>query len=166
MLYSGKSEKGDDRMKYCPRCGSKMEKGSPLCPVCGLNTVQKDKKAVMQFAELSYDHTGEFSPEDISQNRLYAMLPYLLSIAGMIVALLAAPGSRFAAFHVRQAVRITVFQILVAAAAFLLLWMDVFTVLAAAALIGLILLPAAMFVSVCCGKAVEPWLVRRIPFLK
>lgn len=55
-----------------------------------------------------YDHTAEFDPKDISDNKVFAMLCYLMDFIGIIVALLATHSSKYTMFHVRQALKITV----------------------------------------------------------
>ena len=49
------------------------------------------------------DHTAEFTPQDISEHKVFAMLPYLLGTIGIIIALLAAKDSKYIMFHVREA---------------------------------------------------------------
>lgn len=58
------------------------------------------------------DHTAEFDPKDISDNKVFAMCCYLLSVIGVIIALLASNESKFARFHVRQALKIQVCEVL------------------------------------------------------
>ncbi len=58
------------------------------------------------------DHTAEFDPKDISENKVFAMCCYLLSVLGVIIALLASSESKFARFHVRQALKIQVCEVL------------------------------------------------------
>lgn len=59
------------------------------------------------------DHTVEFDAKDISDNKVMAMLPYLMGTIGIIIALLACRESAYTYFHVRQALKITVCTILV-----------------------------------------------------
>lgn len=39
------------------------------------------------------DHTAEFDPTDISDNKVLAMIPYLLGVIGVIITLLASGNS-------------------------------------------------------------------------
>ena len=41
------------------------------------------------------DHTAEFNPKDISDNKVMAMLPYLMGTIGIIIALLACRESAY-----------------------------------------------------------------------
>ena len=53
----------------------------------------------------AFDHTAEFDPKDISDNKVFAMLGYLLGIFGIIISLLASRTSEYTMFHVRQALK-------------------------------------------------------------
>ncbi|MBQ8031725.1 MAG: zinc-ribbon domain-containing protein, partial [Butyrivibrio sp.] len=54
------------------------------------------------------DHTSEFDPQDIADNKLFAILPYLFScIAGIIVGIYV-KDSEFVKFHIKNSIRIDV----------------------------------------------------------
>ncbi len=57
------------------------------------------------------DHTNEFDPRDIADNKLFAVLPYFTFILGIIVALLVRE-SAFTKFHAKNAIRIEIALIL------------------------------------------------------
>ena len=59
-----------------------------------------------------YDHTSEFTAKDISDNKVIAMLVYLMGTVGIIIALLASKDSPYLSFHVRQALKFTVLEVL------------------------------------------------------
>ena len=69
-----------------------------------------------------YDHTAEFTAKDISDNKVIAMLVYLLGTMGIIIALLGAHSSPYAAFHVRQALKFTVIYVLMGIITVFLFW--------------------------------------------
>ena len=54
------------------------------------------------------DQKANFSQKDISENKVAAMAAYLLGPVGIIIALLIARDSAYTAFHVRQALKLTV----------------------------------------------------------
>ncbi len=56
------------------------------------------------------DHTAEFDPRDIADNKLFAVLPYF-TLLGIIVALLV-KESAFTKFHCKNAIRIEIASIL------------------------------------------------------
>ncbi|MBQ9690665.1 MAG: hypothetical protein IJV62_00930 [Eggerthellaceae bacterium] len=49
------------------------------------------------------DHTAQFDPADIAEHKIYAALTYIFGPLGIIIAALAAKGSAFARFHMKQA---------------------------------------------------------------
>ncbi len=57
------------------------------------------------------DHTAEFDPRDIADNKLFAVLPYFTFALGVIVALLV-KESAFTKFHAKNAIRIEIATIL------------------------------------------------------
>ena len=61
-----------------------------------------------------YDHTAEFDPKDISDNKVICMLIYLTGAIGIFIALLASSTSQYVAFHVRQALKFLVVYSLMA----------------------------------------------------
>ena len=99
-----------------------------------------------------YDHTAEFDPKDISDNKVFAMICYLMGFIGIIVALLATNSSKYAMFHVRQALKIEVASIL-----------SIFVLIIP--FLGWIAFPISFF-QICSGKAKEPAIIRSFGFLR
>lgn len=109
------------------------------------------------------DHTAEFDPKDISDNKVFAMLCYLMDFVGIIIALLATHSSKYTMFHVRQALKITVVSIL-----------SVFVIIIP--ILGWIAFPILQiilwvikiisFFQICSGKAKEPAIIRSFGFLR
>ena len=168
-------------MKQCPNCRSQITEEAAFCPVCGTAI-----DAVHSFPEPyppqqpvtpppvyipptpkvnPFDHTVKFSVQDISEHKLTCMLVYLLDFAGIFLALLDCPDSPYARFHIRQSMKYTVLEILLAFAALVLCWTFVVPILALVALIVLLVLKCISFFQVCKGKAVEPAIVRNLKFL-
>ena len=110
-----------------------------------------------------YDHTSEFTAKDISDNKVIAMLVYLMGTIGIIVALLASKDSPYLSFHVRQALKFTVLTGIIT---LLLFW--TFIVPIAAGIFGIVLFVCKIiaFFSICKGNAKEPYVVRSFNFLK
>lgn len=113
-----------------------------------------------------YDHTSEFTAKDISDNKVIAMLVYLMGTIGIIVALLASKDSSYLSFHVRQALKFTVLEVLTGIITLLLIW--TFIVPIAAGIFGIVLFVCKIiaFFSICKGNAKEPYVVRSFNFLK
>ena len=116
FLYRIILKKGKiDFMKVCPNCQNQVNDDVAFCPICGTqfgnqqNTQNGQAGGNTQNGGNSgygnpytaydpYDHTSEFDPRDISANKVVSMLCYLLSWIGIIIALLAAGNSPYAAF--------------------------------------------------------------------
>ena len=118
-----------------------------------------------------YDHTSEFDSAEISNNKIFAMLPYLLGWIGVIVALLAC-GKKdnskmgYIDFHVRQALKITVVSTLVGIITLLLCWTIIFAIAGGICMLILFVIRIIGFFSVCSGNAKELPIVRSLGFLK
>ena len=67
-----------------------------------------------------WDHTGEYDPQDISENKVVAMLIYLLGTLGIIIALLKSSTSAYAEFHVRQGLKFVALNCLIVSASVVL----------------------------------------------
>lgn len=113
-----------------------------------------------------YDHTAEFSPKDISDNKVIAMLLYLTSVVGVIIALLASKDSPYVAFHVRQALKFVVLDVLAGLLAGVLFFTIIVPIVAGIFIFILWICKIIAFFSICGGKAKEPPIVRSFNFLK
>ena len=178
-------------MKMCPNCRNQIADEAVYCPICGTAigaAPQFDPQTVPQSAPQytqppvyappvpyvdPYDHTEDFDPKDISENKVIAMLVYLLGPVGILIALLASNTSKYAAFHVRQALKLTVVEILAtfALAVFILLttlirWPGFGVFVAVVVYIALLVIKIICFLQICNGKAKEAYFVRSLKFLK
>ncbi len=171
-------------MKNCPVCGAQLEDTAAFCAQCGANQNAAPQQpqqpqqpqyvapqpqyyaAPQQPAVDPYDHTADFDAQDISDNKVYCMLPYLMGIFGIIVALLASSSSKYVAFHVRQAVKLEVTSILLTLVMVVLFWTLIVPLAGAIALAVLAVVRIICFFQICSGKAKEPVIVRSLPFLK
>ena len=151
-------------MKFCPNCGTQMEDNAAFCPKCG---VQPNAAPNMTYAPVDpYDHTAEFDPQDISDNKVYAMLVYLMGTIGIIIALLAAQNSRFVAFHVRQALKIVAVNLLMGIISAVLIWTFIVPIAAGVMAVVFWVIKIICFFQVCSGKAKEPAIIRSLGFMK
>lgn len=112
------------------------------------------------------DHTAEFDAKDISDNKVMAMLPYLMGTIGIIIALLASRESAYTYFHVRQALKISVVTILVSLITAVLCWTIIVPIAGAVCAIILLVVRIICFFQVCSGKAKEAAIVSSFGFLK
>ena len=113
-------------MRFCTGCGAQLEDGAKFCSVCGQKVEpaqtqappvagdggfqSKLDDAVNQFTNTPT--TSEYSPDDISNNKVMAFLSYLWIL--FIVPLIAAPNSPYAKFHANQGLLLFLFDIVIA----------------------------------------------------
>ena len=169
-------------MKYCPNCGSGIADEATFCPNCG-NGVGNPANPAPGYnpnpgyapgynpppvypAYDPYDHTAEFDPKDISENKVICMLVYLAGYIGILVALLMSSSSKYVAFHVRQALKIEVVTMLGAIVTALLFWTVIVPIAAGILAIALFVVKIICFFQICSGKAKEPAIICNLKFMK
>ena len=113
-----------------------------------------------------YDHTAEFDARDISDNKVFAMLGYLLGTLGIIIALLASRASDYTMFHVRQALKFTVVNLLMLICTALLFWTLIVPIAYGIMAAVLWVIKIICFFQICSGKAKEPAIIRSLKFLR
>lgn len=166
-------------MKICPTCHSQLSDDAQFCTNCGtrmggaqaapVNQMPQDRPYspyAVPVAYDPYDHTAEFDAQDISDNKVYCMLVYLMGIVGIVIALLACKDSKYAAFHVRQAIKFTVVSTLSAIVMCVLAFTVIVPIVGAVWLVVLEVLQIICFFQICGGKAKEPAIIRNLTFLK
>lgn len=151
-------------MKTCPKCGAQMEDNALFCASCGANFNNPYATAAPVIPE--WDHTAEFDPKDVSDNKVIAMLVYLLSVVGILIALLGSNNSKYVAFHLRQALKFLVIETLVGLATTVLCWTIIVPIAAVIFYVVLWVVKVISFVSICKGEAKEPVIIRSFSFLK
>lgn len=152
-------------MKNCFNCNTQVDDNATFCPNCGANLVTG--QAAPQSAEPNpYDHSAEFDRQDVSENKVYCMLAYLMGTIGIIIALLAGKDSPYVKFHIRQAIKLSVAQILLLICALVLCWTFIVPIAAGIGMAIVFVLQIIAFIQICCGKAVEPAIIRNLGFLK
>ncbi len=148
-------------MAFCPKCGAQVEDGATFCPKCGAALGGAAAADNAQF-----DHTGEFAAEDVSNNKCYALLPYLLGIVGILVTALISKDSPYVQFHLRQAIKFTVVNSLVAICAVALVWTIIVPIAAGICAMIIFVLRIITVFQIFGGKAVEPAIIRNLAFLR
>ena len=156
-------------MKVCTDCRLQYDDSATVCGQCGKPLQQ----VPAQFHQLQRpvsaaptDHTAEFNPQDISDNKVFAMLPYMgmLNIIGIIISLLAAPASPYTMFHVRQGLKIIVVEVLLIVVGSIIPFLG-WLALGVGMLI-LMVVEIICFFRVCKGTAKEAPIVGSFGFLK
>lgn len=152
-------------MKICPNCNNQLEDNAAFCNNCGFSFNANQQSGSNPAAD-PFDHTAEFDPKDISDNKVISMLVYLLGAIGIIIALLASSTSPYVGFHIRQALKFTVTEILLGICTALLSWTCIVPVAAAILMVVLLILKIICFFQICKGQAKEPALIRDLKFLR
>jgi len=170
-------ERMDRIMAICQKCGIQVVEGTAFCPNCGAPLAQPQQAPQYQppVAPPPYqpvapvvdpsDHTADFDAEDISANKVVAMAAYLLGILGIVVALLAAPESKYASFHARQALKLEVVNTLLSIVTVVLVWTFIVPIVGGIAVAVLFVIRIILFFQVCSGKAKDAPLLSKIGFL-
>ncbi len=160
-------------MKNCVSCGAQLNDDQAFCTACGAQqpAAAPAAPAAQQIPVYAppapaydpADHTAEFDAQDISDNKPFAMVVYIMSIVGIIIALLASKDSPYVKFHLRQAIKFEICTILSAVLCVIpfLGWVA-FGVCNAIILV----LKIIAFFQVCGGKAKEPAIIKSLKFLK
>lgn len=148
-------------MKICPNCGAQLDDSNTFCTSCG-TPLATDVVSDPRPVEPSEDP----AEDDIAKNKLFGIIVYAGSILGIIVALLGAPDSPFVRFHVRQALKLTICEAIIAMASLLLAWTVIVPIAGAIAGIILLVVTIICFINACKGCMEEPPIVKNIAFLK
>lgn len=118
------------------------------------------------YAYNPYNHTGEFEPKDISENKVYALLLYLLGVFGIIIGAVVAQRSPYVTFHLRQRSKILIVEILLGMIGVFFFWTIIVPILAVILYLILWVIQIICFVQICMNQATEPPIIRSLNFLK
>ena len=163
-------------MKICPKCNQQSDDNAVFCTGCGVPFAAPQTVSAAPVKD-PYDHTDEFDAKDISDNKVIAMLVYLMGAIGIVIALLAGNTSAYAGFHVRQALKFTVTEILATVALIICATINIIPYLGwfvyglvALAYVGLLgtltVLKFICFFQICSGKAKEAAIIRNLKFMR
>ena len=166
-------------MKNCPRCNAQMEDNAVFCQNCGFSVAQQAEPQAQQpqYNQHAaapapvvdqYDHTAEFSAEDVSENKLLAAVIYVSSILGIIVALIAQSSrkSKYLDFHIKQGLKSFVVMFFLGVIGAVLSWTCIFAIAAAVCeVIVLVCNYICLFKSLA-NKSIEIPVIRSLGFLK
>lgn len=170
-------------MKTCNHCNNQAEDTAVFCCHCGTpfptdDTTQAPYTPPQQnyyqpptqppYTPIfdPYDHTAEFDAKDISENKVICMLVYLMGAIGIIIALLVGNHSPYVSFHVRQALKFSVIEILSTLIMALLFWTGIAVIAYVIFMSVLSIIKIVCFFQICDGKAKEPAIIRNLNFLK
>lgn len=160
-------------MKFCPQCGTQLDDAAVVCTNCGANLAaapQAAPQAPYYAAPVApvvpvYDHTAEFTAQEISEGKVFGIAIYLLGVLGIIIALLGSRDNKFVAFHIRNWLKIEICSVLGVIIGAVIPFLGWFVVLPVVAIIVFVLTIIAFF-NVCNGKAIDAPIIRAFGFLK
>lgn len=147
-------------MAFCSNCGNQIQEGTTFCANCG-TPVSGNPQPVVAYDPA--DHTAEFDPQDISDNKIFAMSAYLLGVLGIIIALLVGSHSPYAMFHARQSLKISLVSIL---CTLVMIVPFIGWIVGGIACIIVTVIAIICFFQVCKGQAKEPAIIKDLNFLK
>ncbi len=159
-------------MKTCSKCNAQLNDEARFCTICGAQCeTVGDVQQNSTFSQQSYqcdptDHTSEFDAQDISENKIFSLICYLMGIIGIIIALLGARTSKYVAFHVKQALKISIIEAISGIVAVLLGWTFIIPIILCIFIVLLYVIKIICFIQVCQGRAKEPVIINYISFLK
>ncbi|MBE5856290.1 MAG: zinc ribbon domain-containing protein [Lachnospiraceae bacterium] len=169
-------------MKNCPNCNAQLPDDAVFCTSCGTslngpspagnqqNANPNFQQGNYQYQQAPYiqpwDHTAEFDAKDVSDNKVLAMLLYLVGGFAIIYALLGGQKSEYLMFHVRQNLKFLVCETLLLIVAALLCWTIIVPIAAGICILILAVVKIICFFQICSNKSVEPAIIRSLTFLK
>lgn len=159
-------------MKNCPNCNAQIPDDAVFCPTCGASfggptpNANQQQQQYQQVYREPWDHSLEFDAKDVSENKVMAMLLYLVGGIAILYALIGGQNSKYLSFHVRQCLKFLAVEALLAVIMAVLCWTIIVPVAGGICFIILFIVKIICFFQICSNKSVEPAIIRSLNFLK
>lgn len=164
-------------MKICQNCKTQVDDNATFCTTCGApvgGAPQPDYQqnpmpnAYPTMNVNPTDHTAEFSPEEVHDNKLFALMVYLFSFVGVFLAAIINLNhkSEYLKFHIKQSVKLLITETIVAFITAILSWTCIVAIAGAIALVIILVVQIICFIQTCRNKSVEPPIISSLGFLK
>ena len=160
-------------MKNCPKCNAQLNDDAVFCPNCGAQlganpNPQPNAYVQPMPAVKPTDHTAEFSPAEVSDNKLLAVLVYGLGIVGVVIALIANINkkSAYLNFHIKQSLKIFITELIIIFCSAVLCWTCIVPIAGSVCAVILMVVQIICFIQTLRNKSVEPPIISGLGFLK
>lgn len=160
----------NDEAQFCNSCGTPCPTGAPVPPP--QYQPQQPQYQQPQYAEPApvavneYDHTNEFDPQEVADNKVYAVSMYILGVWGIIIGLIATKNSEYIKFHIKQVLKFSITLSLLSLLSSALCWTILVPIAGIIMIIVIGVIQIITFFQVCSGKSKEPAIIRSLGFLK
>lgn len=160
-------------MKNCPKCNAQLNDDAVFCPNCGAQlganpNPQPNAYVQPMPAVKPTDHTAEFSPAEVADNKLLAVLVYGLGIVGVVIALIAniSKKSAYLNFHIKQSLKIFITELIITFCSAVLCWTCIVPIAGSVCAVILMVVQIICFIQTLRNKSVEPPIISGLGFLK
>ena len=160
-------------MAFCEKCGAQIPENGTFCAACGAPVAAQAQPTRTPEQPTAQPQAPEQQPQPpvypqqpVYQNKVIAMAAYILGTVGIIIALLAAPQSKYAAFHSRQALKLDIVSTLLLIVSAVLAFTFIVPIAGAVCIAILFVVRIICFFQVCSGKAKDAAIIGKLPFLK
>ena len=171
-------------MNNCPSCNHPLSPNSAFCSNCGASFVESNtqtqfnqappvtpvqpqyQQQYQQAPVNIYDHTNEFSAEDVANHKLFALAIYILSTFGIIVSLFYKEKSPYLQFHIKQGLKMLICDVILIVLAYLFCWTIIVPIAAFVCVMIIFVVNIICFFKVANNKSIEVPIIRSLGFLK
>ncbi len=164
-------------MKTCPNCKSQVNDDATFCTTCGAplgGTAQQQNyqqnpmpNAYPVMPVKPTDHTADFSPEEVHDNKLFALIVYAFSFIGIFLAAIININnkSEYLKFHIKQSLKLLVTEVIVGFITGVLCWTCIIPIAGAIAIAIIAVVTIICFIQTCRNKSIEPPIISSLGFL-